>query len=77
MTKTYKPRVAYVHFNKPLCEKGFPWTIHFAGACFPCKSVQIKCESETKFKADSKRNPRAFIRTVGRVLITDGIAVIF
>lgn len=75
--KEMQKRVAYIHFNKPLCDKGFPWTVHFAGACFPCKSVQIKCESETKFRADSKKNPRAFIRAVGRVLIANGNAIIF
>ncbi len=74
---TNAKRVAYIHFNKRGSDKGLPWTIHCSGVCVPCKSVHIKCESETKFRADSKKNPRAFIRAFGRVLVEDGKAIIF
>jgi len=66
-----KPKVVYLHFNKPGAPKGYPWTIHTSKKCISAKEVVIHGLVTTIYKPHLKENPRAFLRAKGFVKETE------
>ena len=72
-----RPYVIYIHYNKQKSAYGFPWTVRTSKACIPASRVVINTPLEAIYKPEKKNNPRAFLRTIGFIkLSNDGVVTI-
>lgn len=58
---------AIIHFNRQRAKDGFPWTVHYRGACLPAAHVKILVPMESEEKPHLKTNPRYFFTCKGFV----------
>ena len=74
--KTYS---FFYHFNRQGHKRGDPdvWTVHYRGRCTHVRSVQCFVPTRTIFKGDTAAQPRAIVKGIGRVVISQPVARIY
>lgn len=73
-----KPRTFWLHFNRINVQRGNPdiWTVHLSNRCIQTKKVIVKVPLETIYKGDTARQPRAYLKGIGKINVKKGLVVI-
>lgn len=71
-------RTFWLHFNRINVQRGDPdvWTVHLSDQCIQTKHVECRVTIKTVYRGATARQPRAYFKGKGRILVKEGQVVI-
>lgn len=71
-------RTFWLHFNRINVQRGDPdvWTVHLSDQCIQTKHVDCRVRIETVYRGATARQPRAYFKGKGRVIVRDDLVII-